>query len=394
MTPQELDFCLLEYLQGGGAIARQLHRAHKMKRDRSALPLKTLLGLLAQLLVLDVGPAAVTTADWAHSQPVAPPVSRTSELIYLLCRRRALSMHVRGGGFSPNATPPLLTPGFDALDDDETEELVVNSPTSGICVLAPASPDYRPGFQERIRREIGRSPSAPAGRAPVYSTGSISVSRARSFGTIAPQSRAQTSLRPDTPGPARRGAVSDAQHVEIEPYTETTAALSLDERMQLLETTLSDRSSDWSHRVRALKDLYTIIKNSVDTFGRETGRGDSRACVLFLKILPGICAQLQDKRSSLVKEVCATINEIAHTLGDSFEPAAAKLVPALLPLTFVTVRVISVAAWESLHVVSERIRPALLLPELEKGLAGAPFPCLTSTTVQILTGLLEQKYKS
>jgi hypothetical protein len=95
-----------------------------------------------------------------------------------------------------------------------------------------------------------------------------------------------------------------------------------------------------------------------------------------------------------VKEVCATINEIAHTLGDSFEPAAAKLVPALLPLTFVTVRVISVAAWETLHVVSERIRPALLLPELEKGLAGAPFPCLTSTTVQILTGLLVQKYKS
>ena len=32
-------------------------------------------------------------------------------------------------------------------------------------------------------------------------------------------------------------------------------------------------------------------------------------------------------------------------LGDTFDPAAVKLIPTLLSLTFVTIRVISTAAW-------------------------------------------------
>jgi hypothetical protein len=32
-------------------------------------------------------------------------------------------------------------------------------------------------------------------------------------------------------------------------------------------------------------------------------------------------------------------------LGDTFDPAAVKLIPTLLSLTFVTIRVISAAAW-------------------------------------------------
>jgi hypothetical protein len=64
-----------------------------------------------------------------------------------------------------------------------------------------------------------------------------------------------------------------------------------------------------------------------------------------LDAAPGLCTQLQDKRSSLVKEVCSIICEMARMLGDTFDPAAVKLIPTLLSLTFVTIRVISAAAW-------------------------------------------------
>lgn len=290
-----------------------------------------LLGLLVHLLVLDAG---VPTA--------AVPHAPASTLIDMLRHRHALAAFVRGGGGGSDATPPLLTPGF-AMDDDETEELVVDSP--GNQVLPSSPPDRGLGAHERGCRVSERADAGIA-RAPTPGMTGSSASVLRAWGSGAAQAsmagqyvsgRSIVPPRPGTPAPARRMS-QDHLH-EPEP-----AALSIDARMQLLETTLSERTSDWAQRVKALKDLYNIMENVSQTHGADTAASDNRAGVLFLRMVPALCTQIQDKRSSLVKQVCSTINDISHILGDAFEPAAAKLVPALLSLTFVTVRVISVAA--------------------------------------------------
>lgn len=306
-----------------------------------ALSCLTLLGLLVLLLVLEVGPAAVPTAIHPpHLHAWAPP---TAALIQALRHRQPGGL--RGGRGNFDATPPLLARPGHAADDDETEELVgIGSPGTQVLPTAPGSQwqnTYGRGSrpEERVPVSLARAPiSLPQssirpgardwGSGTTQSTGGMSDGR-----------RAHVALRSCTPVPVRRGASRELEQRELQ-----AADMSIDERMQVLETTLSERTSDWSQRVRALKDLHAIMNTLSASHSADLAGGDSRAIVL-LRIIPGLCTQLQDKRSSLVKEVCSTLNEIAKILGDSFEPAAAKLVPALLSLTFVTVRVISVAAW-------------------------------------------------
>lgn len=322
------------------------------RRRDAAVPFSMLLGLLVQFLVLEeVGPAAIPTPLPALPPNAWAPVAPTAALIKALRHHHAMAVsRVRGGGGSFDATPPLLaTPGLVAADDDETEELVVNSPGTQVLPTAPGGHGW--SEYERSRRTEERAPASLA-RAQITLPQCSIKPGARAWGAppdlAAPQGlmgvgrRAHVSLRSDTPVPVRRGAAREPEQRAAQACG--TGAMSIDERMQLLETTLSERTSDWSQRVRALKDLHAIMNTLSPTHLADASGGDPRANVL-LRIIPGLCTQLQDKRSSLVKEVCSTLNDIAKMLGDSFEPAAAKLVPALLSLTFVTVRVISVAAW-------------------------------------------------
>jgi hypothetical protein len=59
------------------------------------------------------------------------------------------------------------------------------------------------------------------------------------------------------------------------------------------------------------------------------------------RLVPCLSSQLEDKRSTLVKEVCLLISRSAESLGHLFEPCAPKLLRMLLQLTYVTVKVIS-----------------------------------------------------
>jgi hypothetical protein len=305
------------------------------------------LGLLGQLVVLlEVGSPAADGSALAR-----PPAARVpAALLAARGRRRAehLAAHLRGGGGGFDATPPLLaTPGFDArCDEEETEEFVVGSP--GAQVLPPAGPgEPRSGAQPPRAPRAGEH--APMGAARRHAPGmrALGVPGSGALHPALPRGHLATT-RPGTPGPARSSA---GQGAEQQQPQSCGAPLSLDERVQQVETTLSDRTSDWAKRVRAFKELQAIIKSLAPAEPPDASASDPRVGVL-LRMLPGICTQLQDKRSSLVKEVCNTIIEMARLLGDAFEPAAVKIVPTLLSLTFVTIRVISAAAWYSTCILS------------------------------------------
>ena len=353
---------------------------------------RVLASILSSLLFMQVGPCRPP----AHV-PTPQEASHPSLLLLAASRRQqcsSLVARVRGGGGGADATPPLVAAtGFDAQADDETEELVVDSP--GNDVLAPASGRAATPFRDRgARTEVlfpGRSLApgsgmpVPLGKvphmpfAPGLAHRAVPVSGAQPMG-----SRLQRQVRPDTPASSRYGSARELE--QSGSARPETASKSMETRIAELEAALSDRSSDWSQRLSALKGLLVVMSSLSDTISKDASGADHRTGVL-LRIVPGLCSQLQDKRSSLVKEVCHTINGIARLLGSAFEPVAPKLVPALLSLTFVTVRVMSTSAWESLHVISERVRPTILLPELEKGLADSHVPlrqCCASLLAQML----------
>lgn len=300
-----------------------------------------------------------------------------------------LVARLRGGMGSIDQTPPLIAAdGFDAWNDDETEELMVESP--GNEVLLPASPGDRraaiPGGHTRGFSAEERLPAAL--RAPtaqhVGEGKPGSRIRVSALGPSQHSARASFSALPGTPMPLVQRCAAQEPRMQQQSAVD---AVALEERIQSIELALSDRTGDWSQRVRALKDLQQIMKTLSPVSSTDPCGGGGVLGSLLQRILPGLCMQLQDKRSSLVKEVCSAINSMSEMLGQDFEPAAPKLVSALFSLTFVTVRVISVAAVECLHAICARIRPPTLLTELSKGLADVHMPmrqCAVSLLAEMM----------
>lgn len=219
------------------------------------------LGILVQLFVLlEVGPSADGSAA------AGPPAMRLpAALLAAGVGRLRLVEHLRGGRGGLDATPPLLvTPGLDAWDDDETEELVVNSPVEQVLQPPGANPPRAPGTAERAPIDLARMP-APELRA---------WGRPGSGAPQGPIQRTHPMARPGTPGPALRSAARGPAQQMSRCFD---APLSLDERIQQVETTLSDRASDWSKRLRALKELQAIMKSLASP---NACTGDLRASVL------------------------------------------------------------------------------------------------------------------
>jgi hypothetical protein len=225
------------------------------------------LGLLVQLFVLlEVGPSA----DGSAAE--GPPAARLpASLLAARGARLSLAEHLRGGRGGLDATPPLLvTPGLDAGDDDETEELVVNSPVEQVLPPPGAEPPREPGTAER----------APIDSARTHAPGLRAWGRPGPGAPQGPFPRIHLASRPGTPGPALRSA---ARGPEQQVSRSFELPLSLDERIQQVETTMSDRASDWAKRVRALKELQAIMKSLAPP---DACTGDPRAGVL-QRMLPG-----------------------------------------------------------------------------------------------------------
>ena len=236
-------------------------------RFRMARHGAAVLGLLVQLFVLlEVGPSADGSA--AEGPPAA---KLPAALLAARGGRLSVAEHLRGGRGGLDATPPLLvTPGLDAGDDDETEELVVNSPVEQVLPPPGAEPPREPGKAERAPIDSART-HAPALRA---------WGRPGPGAPQGPLPRTHPALRPGTPGPALRIAARGPEQQMSRSYE---APLSLDERIQQVETTMSDRASDWAKRVRALKELQAIMKSLAPP---DACTGDPRAGVL-QRMLPG-----------------------------------------------------------------------------------------------------------
>ena len=369
-------------------------------RLRSAgLPLATLVGVL--FASVEVGPSQAPSpsfSDWVRASVHAVPFSpKAAALVNAVRQCRPLSAHLRGGADRLGATTPLCTtPGFDARQDDETEELMVNSPGNAVLPLAraqvnsPGNAVLPPSRAQSVRRVTGERShrvndrvGASLPRVLARADGCQSKSGPPNPGLAASHvaSAPPHSMlgRPETPAPTRSSA----------PCDPLQSLKSIEERISAADVALSDRTSDWGQRVRALKDVLDIVNALSDTPSATASGTDSRASVLS-RLLPGLCTQLQDKRSTVVKQVCNTLKGVASLLGVEFEAAAVKLIPALLSLTFVTVRVISDSAVECLHVIAEHTRASVLLPEIAKGLTDAHVP-LRQCAASLLTLLLTQR---
>ena len=361
----------------------------------AGLPLATLVGVL--FASVEVGPSQAPSpsfSDWVRASVHARPFSpKAAALVNAVRQRRPLSAHLRGGADRLGATTPFCTtPGFDARQDDETEELMVNSPgnavlpparaqvnSPGNAVLPPSRAQIIRGITEERSHRVGSSLPRVLARADGCQgkSGPPNPGLAASHVAIAPP---QSMLgKPGTPAPLRSSA----------PCEPSQPLKSIEARISAADVALSDRTSDWGQRVRALKDVLDIVTALSDTPSATTSGTDSRASV-FSRLLPGLCTQLQDKRSTVVKQVCSTLKGVASLLGVEFEAAAVKLIPALLSLTFVTVRVISDSAVECLHVIAEHTRASVLLPEIAKGLTDAHVP-LRQCAASLLTLLLTQR---
>ena len=87
-----------------------------------------------------------------------------------------------------------------------------------------------------------------------------------------------------------------------------------------------------------------------------------------IQLLPDcLCAQLEDKRSQLVKECCITISKVAQIISEGYESGISKLIQQLMLLAYETVQVISTSAHECLSALIGLVKTEILVIELDKG---------------------------
>lgn len=231
------------------------------------------------------------------------------------CGPQQLHRNLRGGAaVAPqDATPPLLghrAQGvrFDDEDEDETEELLASNDGAGV------SPHVRVAGDDAWAGEEGAASSC------LVSAG------------------------------------------------EEARALERERRAQELEELaglLASRAADWTARLRALQQLQQLL---ADAAGGGSDADAAAHAALLARAAPWICAQLEDKRSQLVREACAVAALAAGGAGPLFAPHARSVLAALLQLTFVTVKVVSHSAREALAEVAAALPPEAVLPALEDAL--------------------------
>eukprot|EP00960_Hanusia_phi_P018408 542789-Hanusia_phi.AAC.3 len=315
---------------------------------------------------------------------------------YMSCLgvRRFQSNILRGG----SETPPLLLHKSRKFDEeDETEEL--NGADAQVLNL-------RNGFAGPIDDLQGAPLSnndngvlkGPTESLRMLTRGAqdtrkLALNRARASEAMKEEMRAS-----NAPGPPGVG-VEGAEHRNFSSGAECRlgAGRLSARRVALLRD---------MQRVKAIQEIPKIVSEI------EAGRlpdGVSvqyTPAVLFGKFVPMICEQLQDKRSSLVKETCGELFEYfisalycskqsiigaitacVKLLGKACDSYSSALLSSLLQLTFVTVKVISSASWDCIHSIADQFNVSNVLSELEKGCQDLHLPlrhCCASVLVQTL----------
>jgi len=102
---------------------------------------------------------------------------------------------------------------------------------------------------------------------------------------------------------------------------------------------LDNKSSEWEKRIKALRRCRSLASTVAES-------ADSSLLEAFVSVLRTVkrplAAQVNDLRSSVVREACECLGSVAESLGDLFgEALGDEVVPALLKTSAVTIQIVS-----------------------------------------------------
>lgn len=226
-----------------------------------------------------------------------------------------------------------------------------NAPNTAKSDLKRQLKNYkvRPAIEQAIVKELapngGRSetPSAPA-PAPTRSHLAASVS-------------SMSSERPITP------AVPESQNDPVEPlYVNTNRELDDMFKGMAWEYEGRETEQNWQKREQGMTTLRRLNAGNAASDFHDTFVNSLRA------MLDGIIKSLTSLRTSLSKEACALIEDIAQTLGPSIEPMVELLMQTLLKMTAATKKITSQMASSTIDTIISRI---VYTPRLMQHIWGA-----------------------
>ena len=120
--------------------------------------------------------------------------------------------------------------------------------------------------------------------------------------------------------------------------------------MASITSILSDTSThDWTKRIAALHQLTSIALGCSPALAPFLG--------LFRALRSPLTAQIQDLRSSVLRETCAALSTIAQLAGPAFAEEADVLLPQLLRLVSVSVQVIAHSGDDCIRVLMAWCKP-------------------------------------
>jgi len=124
------------------------------------------------------------------------------------------------------------------------------------------------------------------------------------------------------------------------------------EQLLLLEG-LKDHTAAWDERVNWMKMIGDVL---------EKGKVEGDETKYLDKLCEYLAVQVSDARSQIVRESCSLINRLLPVLGDKLAIGTKYLLPALLKLTYVSIKVISESAVHTLKAMTAALNPSCLLP--------------------------------
>ncbi|EFA74719.1 hypothetical protein PPL_11750 [Heterostelium album PN500] len=115
-------------------------------------------------------------------------------------------------------------------------------------------------------------------------------------------------------------------------------------------------SRDWSFRYKALIQLQRVVAgNAVEM---------KNFVVLLRQMSPGLVEQVTELRSTIVKEACAVVSQVATRLRSRFEPLALLYMNALLKVVVVKVTIIAEAAHNAIKSILNSVQTKTLLANI------------------------------
>ncbi|OAA53889.1 HEAT repeat containing protein [Cordyceps fumosorosea ARSEF 2679] len=216
-------------------------------------------------------------------------------------------------------------------------ELFRNAPNTAKSDLKRQLKNYkvRPAIEQAIIKELApagarsETPSAPAPSSRPHFAGSVS---------------SMSSERPVTP------AVPESQADPVEPqYVNTNREL--DEVIKGMAWQYEGRETEqnWQKREQGMTTLRRLNAGNAPSDFHDTFVNGLRG------MLDGIIKSLTSLRTSLSKEACALIEDVALTLGPAMEPMVELLMQTLLKMTASTKKITSQMTSTTIDTIISRI---------------------------------------